>query len=226
MDLISSSKKKGPIYDDRITSAMNKVSQAKILHEQSIWEYEWEKLRLERFKKKIDVKKRDWERAEEDQDELLIAQNEKKDRKKLKIEVQPRQRIQPKQNINENKVVTNFSAGKKSVEKMDTEEIFMQESKKPTQIFQQNVENTLRQLPLVYFDNNGKVCINPNEQGFIPQMEQLSNFMDYTQEQVNNLYEIPRGYFDKCLPWIMTARILQEQRDKEIKSNQSSNKKL
>ena len=42
---------------------MNKVNEKKLLHEQSLWEYEWEKLMLEQTKKKIDIKKRDLQRA-------------------------------------------------------------------------------------------------------------------------------------------------------------------
>ena len=52
IDLVSKSKKRGPTVDDKITLAMNKVNEKKLLHEQSLWEYEWEKLWLEQAKKK------------------------------------------------------------------------------------------------------------------------------------------------------------------------------
>ena len=205
---------------------MNKVSEKKLLHEQSLWEYEWEKLKLEQTKKKIDIKKRDLQRAEEDQEELLTTQKDKKNRKKLKIEiVQPRKRIQAPENTNQNNVVTNFSSGKRSAGKMDTEEIYMHETKTQTSNLQQNLQNAFKQKPLVYFDNNGNVCINENEQGFKPQIDDLSGFMNLDQQQVNALPPISRQYFDKCLPWIMTGRILAEQKEKEDNNNKNSAKK-
>ena len=66
IDLVSKSKKRGPTHDDKITLAKNKVNEKKLLHEQSLWEYEWEKLRLEQAKKRINIRKRDLQRAEED----------------------------------------------------------------------------------------------------------------------------------------------------------------
>ena len=63
----------------------------------------------------------------------MITQNEKNNKKKIKIEVVPaRKRIQAPENTNNNNVVTNFSSGKISTEKMDTEEIFMHETKTQT----------------------------------------------------------------------------------------------
>ena len=108
---------------------------------------------------------------------------------------------------------------------MDTEEIFMHETKTQTPNLEQNLKNALKQKPLVYFDNNGKVGINKNEHGFMPQMGELHNFINLNQEQVNNLSSIQRQYFDKCLPWIMTARILAEQQEKDEYNNKNLNKK-
>ena len=82
IDLVSKSKKRGPTRDDKITLATAKVNEKKLLHEQSLWEYEWEKLRLEQAKKRINTRKRDLQRAEEDQEELMITQNEKNNKKK------------------------------------------------------------------------------------------------------------------------------------------------
>ena len=56
-------------------------------------------------------------------------------------------------------------------------------------------------------------------------MGELHKFMNLNQEQVNNLSSIQRQYFDKCLPWIMTARILAEQKEKDDNNNKNSNKK-
>ena len=226
IDLVSKSKKRGPTHDDKITLATNKVNEKKLLHEQSLWEYEWEKLRLEQAKKRINIRKRDLQRAEEDQEELLITQNERNNKKKIKIEVvKARKRIQAPENTNDNNVVTNFSSGKISTGKMDTEEIFMHETKTQTPNLEQNLKNALKQKPLVYIDNNGKAGINENEHGFMPQMGELHNFMNLNQEQVNNLSSIQRQYFDKCFPWIMTARILAEQQEKDDNNNKNLNKK-
>ena len=146
--------------------------------------------------------------------------------KKIKIEVVPaRKRIQAPENTNNNNVVTNFSSGKISTEKMDTEEIFMHETKTQTPNLEQNLKNALKQKPLVYIDNDNQVGINENEHGFKPQMGELHKFMNLNQEQVNNLSSIQRQYFDKCLPWIMTARILAEQQEKDDNNNKNSNKK-
>ena len=108
---------------------------------------------------------------------------------------------------------------------MNTEDIYMHETKTQTPNLEQNLKNVINQKTLVYFDNNGNVCINENEQGFKPQMDDLHKFMNLNQEQVNNLNSISRQYFDKCLPWIMTGRILGEQKEKEDNNNKNSTKK-
>ena len=75
--------------------------------------------------KKVETCKDKYERAEKEYEDMTTTQDIRERRKKLKIDVAtPRSRINPPQNTNQNQIfVTNFSDGKRSSGKMDTEEI-------------------------------------------------------------------------------------------------------
>ena len=118
---------------------------------------------------------------------MTTTQNLKEKKKHMKIEVTaPRQRINPPQNTNQNKsAVTSFSNGKKSVEKMDQEEI-MQENKTTNEDLRQMAERALHQKPLLYWENN-ELKINANEHGFKPDPEKLDQMIQLSHEQINSL---------------------------------------
>ena len=146
-ELVSESKRRKVPERNKLKLAEMKLHKKKMKYEQAVWELEWTKLTIDQLTKKVETTKYQIERAEQDQNELNNNQGIKNQRKRLKIDP-PRQRINPVQNTNQNQTFTNFSAGKRSVEKMDQETI-MAETKKQDLNIRQLAENSLNQRPLL-----------------------------------------------------------------------------
>ena len=123
------------------------------------------------------------------------------------------------QNQNQNNFVTNFSNGKISVEKMDVEPI-MQEKKITDPNLRQFAEKAIKSKPLLIWENN-KLVINPGEDGFKPDADDLDRMIQLDAEQIQNLSQEAKDQYHKSLAWVMLGRMMQDQKKKENEINEN-----
>ena len=220
-ELVSECKRRKVPERNKLKLAEMKLHKKKLKHEQAVWELEWTKLTIDQLTKKVETTKYQIERAEQDQNELNNNQGIKNQKKRLKIDL-PRQRINPVQNTNQNQTFTNFSAGKRSVEKMDQETI-MAETKKQDLNIRQLAENSLNQRPLLEWEDT-TLKINPDQFGFTPDFKKLDEYVKYNDQKVSRLSPNDKIDFDNYLPWIILAKSMIEMKNRENQNNMSTKK--